>query len=430
MGAGAGERRRFARAWSAEAGPADLRVRRGLGFSREEAAWLMGRLQRSDVSRFLSYRLHDERNDDYSLYLNGWVGGFYAHLDARSCEVCCLGECVHLADEDYRVGISCDTAWEEVVYAGPISGRTHEEILDLAFEVVRVFAGATDAFHEETRPAWKWRESDFGDFGDCIYDVYVRNAHTGPYRRTLANITFHVNCDASEADWAGVWVDPDASSSTDTSVVHEGTNVRLRHPSPPLDPQMAVWKAGKGPWQKRARDELYWRLVDSDASRLLSYEFDLGEGDPRPHLLLNGHDGDFRVEFGSGVARVCIMGECLWVPFFGAVPQNAGGDVVWEGASGEAPEALFELVRALAGAEAVSHEVRRGRRYDVYIRNDLSGPRVTEVGNVILHVNSDAGHGRSRLSPRPASGAGGCPFRAGRPSGSWRGSRGAMSRAS
>ena len=234
----------------------------------------------------------------------------------------------------------------------------------------------------------------------------MRNAHTGPYRRTLANITFHVNCDASEADWAGVWVNPDASSSTDTSVVHEGTNVRLRHPSPPLDPQMAAWKAGKGPWQKRARDELYWRLVDSDASRLLSYEFDLGEGDPRLHLLLNGHDGDFRVEFGSGVARVCIMGECLWVPFFGAVPQNAGGDVLWEGASGEAPEALFELVRALAGAEAVSHEVRRGRRYDVYIRNDLSGPRVTEVGNVILHVNSDAGHGRAPQPPKPPAGLG------------------------
>ena len=210
MGAEAGERRRLARAWSAGAGPADLRERRGLrdlGFSREEAAWLMGRLQRSDVSRFLSYRLHDERNDDYSLYLNGWVGGFYAHLDARSCEVCCLGECVHLDDEAYRVGISRDAAYGEVVYAGPISGRTHEEILDLVFEIVRVFVGATDAFHEETRPAWKWRESDFGDFGDCIYDVYVRNAHTGPYRRTLANITFHVNCDTEWKDWPweGPW---------------------------------------------------------------------------------------------------------------------------------------------------------------------------------------------------------------------------------
>ena len=178
-----------------------------MGFSREEAAWLMGRLQRSDASRFLSYRLHDERNDDYSLYLNGWVGGFYAHLDARSCEVCCLGECVHLADEDYRVGISRDAAYGEVVYAGPISGRTHEEILGLVFEVVRVFAGATDAFHEEARPAWKWRESDFGDFSDCIYDVYVRNNHTGPYRKTLANITFHVNCDTEWKDWPweGPW---------------------------------------------------------------------------------------------------------------------------------------------------------------------------------------------------------------------------------
>jgi len=84
----------------AAGGPADLRERRGLrdlGFSREEAAWLMGGLQRSDASRFLSYRLHDERTDDYSLYLNGWVGGFYAHLGTRSCEVCCLGECVRLA---------------------------------------------------------------------------------------------------------------------------------------------------------------------------------------------------------------------------------------------------------------------------------------------------------------------------------------------
>ena len=47
MGAEVGERRRFARAWPVEAGPADLRERRGLrdlGFSREEAGWLMGRL--------------------------------------------------------------------------------------------------------------------------------------------------------------------------------------------------------------------------------------------------------------------------------------------------------------------------------------------------------------------------------------------------
>ena len=198
-----------------------------------------------------------------------------------------------------------------------------------------------------------------------------------------------MNCDASEADWAGVWVDPDASSSTDTSVVHEGTNVRLRHPSPPLDPQMAAWKAWKGPWQKRARDELYWRLVDSDASRLLSYEFGLGEGDPRLHLLLNGHDGDFRVEFGSGVARVCIMGESLWVPFFGAVPQDAEGDVVWEGTPEEAPEALFGLVRALAGAEVVSHEARRGRRYDVYVRNEHAGPCTKILANISLYVNCD-----------------------------------------
>lgn len=178
-----------------------------MGFSREEAAWLMGRLQRSDVSRFLSYQIIGEDDDGYSLYLNGWVGELYVSLDALSCEVYCLGECVHLADEDYRVGISCDTAWEEVVYAGPISGRTHEEIFDLVFEVVRVFAGATGVFHEETRPAWKWRESDFGDFGDCIYDVYVRNAHTGPYRRTLSNITFHVNCDTEWGDrpWEGPW---------------------------------------------------------------------------------------------------------------------------------------------------------------------------------------------------------------------------------
>ena len=203
MGAGAGERRRLARAWSAEAGPADLRERRGLGFSREEAAWLMGRLQRSDVSRFLSYQIIGEGDGGYSLYLNGWVGELYVSLDALSCEVYCLGECVHLADEDYRVGISCDTAWEEVVYAGPISGRTHEEILGLVFEVVRVFAGATDAFHEEARPAWKWRESDFGDFGDCIYDVYVRNGHTGPYLLSLDNITLHVNRDAEPADWEG-----------------------------------------------------------------------------------------------------------------------------------------------------------------------------------------------------------------------------------
>ena len=382
---------------------------KGMEFSWEEVRrHLIGRLQCSDVSRFLPYDADeiDEGEHGFSLLFNGGRGDLNAGIDPYNLDVCCMWEAVWFVPERFRSLTAHQDVQGEVVYGGPMEGRSHEEVLGLLFEVVCIFAGAEGIFHDETLPEWRWREHDFSEFRDCRYDVYVRNAHTGPYRRPLANITFHVNCDASEADWAGVWVNPGASSSTDTSVVHEGTNVRLRHPSPPLDPQMAAWKAGKGPWQKRARDELYWRLVDSDASRLLSYEFDLGEGDPRLHLLLNGHDGDFRVEFGSGVARVCIMGECLWVPFFGAVPQNAGGDVVWEGASGEAPEALFELVRALAGAEAVSHEVRRGRRYDVYIRNDLSGPRVTEVGNVILHVNSDVGHGRAPQPPKPPAGLG------------------------
>ena len=107
-----------------------------------------------------------------------------------------MWEAVWFVPERFRSLTAHQDVQGEVVYGGPMEGRPHEEVLGLLFEVVCIFAGAESIFHDETFPEWRWREHDFSEFRDCRYDVYVRNAHTGPYRRALANITFHVNCDA------------------------------------------------------------------------------------------------------------------------------------------------------------------------------------------------------------------------------------------
>ena len=112
-----------------------------------------------------------------------------------------MWEAVWFVPERFRSLTAHQDVQGEVVYGGPMEGRSHEEVLGLLFEVVCIFAGAEGIFHDETLPEWRWREHDFNEFRDCRYDIYVRNAHTGPYRRALANITFHVNCDATEADW-------------------------------------------------------------------------------------------------------------------------------------------------------------------------------------------------------------------------------------
>ena len=67
-----------------------------MGFSREEAAWLMERLQRSDVSRFLTYDLLEE-GDLRSLLLNGRLGDFRVRLSPDAVEVHVIGVRVLLA---------------------------------------------------------------------------------------------------------------------------------------------------------------------------------------------------------------------------------------------------------------------------------------------------------------------------------------------
>ena len=58
-----------------------------------------------------------------------------------------------------------------------------------------------------------------------------------------------------------------------------------------------------------------WELSDSlamsDVSRFMTYEFKM-EGKRGRTLCLNGPDGDFRVEIEHDLARVRIMGECIW----------------------------------------------------------------------------------------------------------------------
>ena len=159
---------------------------KGMEFSWEEVRrHLIGRLQCSDVSRFLSYDADeiDEGEHGFSLLFNGGRGDFNAGIDPYNLDVCCMWEAVWFVPERFRSLTAHQDVQGEVVYGGPMEGRSHEEVLGLLFEVVCIFAGAEGIFHDETLPEWRWREHDFSEFRDCRYDVYVRNAHTGPYRR-------------------------------------------------------------------------------------------------------------------------------------------------------------------------------------------------------------------------------------------------------
>ncbi len=179
-----------------------------------------------------------------------------------------------------------------------------------------------------------------------------------------------------------------------------------------------------------------WELSDSlpmsDVSRFMTYEFKM-EGERGRTLCLNGPDGDFRVEIEHDLARVRIMGECIWFVDERArgevAPRVREGDVAYAGpisgrARGEVLMLLHALVRALAGATGVFHdELRRpggwdgpagdpfsGRSYDVYVRNGHTGPYLLSLDNITLHVNRDAepadweGFGSF---PAPAAGTGG-----------------------
>ena len=171
-------------------------VERGDDFTHAEVEWFMRRLQLSEVSRFLTYDLQEESDGEFCLNLNGRGGDFYVGFDSDTLDICCMGELVWFIEDSPRDNYGYEDVCGDIVYNGPLLGRSRVELFDLACEVVRIFAGATDVSHDEVADAKKWHSPSFDQIRDSSYDVYVRNAHTAPYTKTLANISFHVNCDA------------------------------------------------------------------------------------------------------------------------------------------------------------------------------------------------------------------------------------------
>ena len=116
-----------------------------------------------------------------------------------------MGECVWFVAESFRGELPCQECRGDVVYGGAVEHRPRAELLGLICDVARAFAGATGVFHDElVVGGGRAVPPDLDRPGSRSYDVYVRNDHTGPYRRRLSNIGLHVNCDAAADDWGGV----------------------------------------------------------------------------------------------------------------------------------------------------------------------------------------------------------------------------------
>ena len=122
------------------------------------------------------------------LYLGGRDSGFRMEIGPGASRVCFMGERVWLVGDGRHDPLAREGLRDDVVCVA------NERATKLLSEALCAFAGARGAFHVEaggpTRP------------GGRPYDVYVRNACLAPYRRTIANVTFHVNCDATKEDWA------------------------------------------------------------------------------------------------------------------------------------------------------------------------------------------------------------------------------------
>ena len=165
---------------------------------------LVRRLQRSEVSRFLSFELdpRDEadRSDAITLYLNGREGDFRVYASSSLGWVSLKGERVWFVMDEHRDGLSYQDLQDDIVYGGALGEGAYGEMLDLLFETVCVLASATDVFHDEVADEQRLRAPDLNPFDDCGYDVYVRNEHAGPCTKILANISFYVNCDPDEAE--------------------------------------------------------------------------------------------------------------------------------------------------------------------------------------------------------------------------------------
>ena len=198
-------RRRFRHPWLA-VGPEGGSGGHGMRLSSDEVRLLLvRRLQRSAVSRFLTFELDEEDDDAHSfcLALRGRSCSFEVVIGPLISLIDFDWERIWLVTEGHRDHMAHQDLQEEIVYGGPIEGKTSAEMLDLIYEMVCILAGAREVFHDEIRPEEKWDTIDFSEFDDCSYDVYVRDDHSAPYARRFANITFYVNCDARAAEELG-----------------------------------------------------------------------------------------------------------------------------------------------------------------------------------------------------------------------------------
>ncbi len=374
--------------------------------SSEFLMYLMSRVGHSEASRFLTLEYIGQVGEhEFRMSLNGPDGDFRVEVGPHTSRICLMGERIWFIGESHREGRAYQNIADDVVYGGPIDGRTHAEVIGLFLDVVGILAGATGLFHARAQEG----QCDL-DSGTRHYDVYVRNAHTGPYRRTLANISFHVNCDA---DWGADGAEGGAGPAPAAPAPSPEGGTPCSGPGrdcPVGDEPAGLMGRDMGP----TRADVEWlmrRLQLSEASRFLSYDLD-GEGEKYGvRLHLRGRDGGFRVEACLGALRVIAMGECIWFAAEGlrselACPDPCG-EVVYGGpVEGRSRVELlglaYETVRILAGATGLFHaRAQEGRcdldpgtrHYDVYVRNAHTGPYRRTLANISFHVNCDADWG-------------------------------------
>lgn len=171
----------------------------GIDPSSKELSYFKKRLECSDFSHFLTFSsergIGCGRPGVPSSYLNGLDGDFWLSIASPFSQVHCRDELVWFVTESFRDRLTYQDLRGGIVYGGAIESVTSSEVAALLFETVRSFAGATDVYHTETVAEKRAHARDLNPFDDFRYDVYVRNTHSKPYTKTLANVTFHVNCD-------------------------------------------------------------------------------------------------------------------------------------------------------------------------------------------------------------------------------------------
>lgn len=307
---------------------------------------------RGGILHLLSLELDDDRCGEFivgegsrslCLYLGGRDSGFRVEIGPGASRVCFMGERVWLVGDGRHDSLAREGLRGDVVCVAS------ERATELLSEALCAFAGARGVFHVEA-------DGPMGP-GGRPYDVYVRNACLAPYRRTIANVTFHVNCDATKEDWAA----------------HAG---------------VAAGPTGQGMGSSRADAEwLARRLQQSDAAPFLTPYISGGEGGRSPCLHLNGRDGDFWVSLGPHVSKVCRMGECVWFvaeSFRGELPcQDCRGGVIYGARSRAGPA---RSCSALSATWPVPSLARRGS-FTTSWSSAAAGPsRPTSTGRAAAHT--------------------------------------------